>query len=626
MPTYSNLSGTADASAKYFWTLDVYENVQEGQGLEHWVKVLDNTKAVYKGNKLRYSVRVWKKKGLATEELVITNPDRVTPLYGGDGVSVLILNSWRTEVAASLNIGSIEQTSSYGIINDAQYIDEYPEAWKAPKFRTEFPYYQDAKKNTGEGSSKEIFYFDISAKVSDYTFYPKIYVKLNANSDENAGATDLEVLPHPTTTLPTIKFTAAKKEPSVPKQVRDIQWADWATTIDKCSKPNRWVTIVKETRNTTPITEVWCLYYYSLDGLTRLLREEIGSDYKPGTKKVPAVYGADGKDSQQEAIKKLQSIKVNACDQDIIDDGKNDDEESSSEPSTSRPVTIAVERTNPPNHFYTRDVSLWTKIGKRALKEMKVIDSNNLPFDRSRLITDATSAGRLGMIMQDESTAIALNKPENAKKPWGFRFTYNPTSFSYTTSMDYSIDWMLAEKDPANFIGGNVGVSFQLYLNRVVDMSELDHLRGKPGEYGTNYPRPLKDYEIQGLLYRGTEYDLEYLYRVLNGDPVQSKNALLTYQVGGQAAETSDFGYITGTPIWLKLHDNLRYKGSVASISVTHQMFNEFMVPIFSTVDITMVRYPVLGDPALDKKELEKAKKERAAGAADASSNPAKGE
>lgn len=155
---------------------------------------------------------------------------------------------------------------------------------------------------------------------------------------------------------------------------------------------------------------------------------------------------------------------------------------------------------------------------------------------------------------------------------------------------------MLADKDPANYIGGNVSVGFTLYLNRMPDMTELAGMKGKPGTYGKNYPRELREEEIQGILNRGTEYDIEFLYRVLNGDPKPSNNTLLTYTVSGKPAETSDFGYITGTPVWLKIHNNLRYKGSVASVSVNHVIFNELMVPMFSTVDVTMIRYPVISE------------------------------
>lgn len=624
MATYSELSTVDNASARYFWTLDVYEGVFEGGSVWHWLKITSSTKAVYKGNYLKYVVRVWKKLDGADAVLVATNPNRVKPLYSGnDGISVVVLDSWKTSQAANLNIGGVKQDSAAGIKNDVQGVDEYPDGWLTPKFQTEFPYYQDSKINTGEGSSKELFWFEITAKKSNVTFAPAIFVKIAHDHAENPGATDLEVLPHPGVIIPTIKFTAARTKEEIPKAIKAKMYADWAVCKDLCTKPNRWAAVVLEP-DINPDLVNYYIYYWPLSGLGTPEKQFVGYDYKPGKKKVPAAYGKDKEDSLQKAITLLEIIKTNACDTDIQEDPGSGDEADLGPISSARPVDITVERTNPPSHYVTRDISLWNKIGEKALKDMGAKDATT-SFNSKQLLEDSLNKGRLGMIQQDLSTAAALNKPANAKKPWGFRFTYNPTNFSYTTAMDYNIDWMLAEKDPANYTGGNVQVGFQLYLNRVADMSELDHLRGKGDSYSKNYPRTLQSEDIQGILNRGTEYDLEFLYRVLNGDPVESNNALLTYQVNGKPALTSDFGYITGTPIWLKLNNNLRYKGSIASLSVTHQMFNEYMVPIFSTVDVTMIRYPVMGDPALDKKELEKARKERAAGATDASQNPSTG-
>jgi hypothetical protein len=162
--------------------------------------------------------------------------------------------------------------------------------------------------------------------------------------------------------------------------------------------------------------------------------------------------------------------------------------------------------------------------------------------------------------------------------------------------MNTQIDWLLSSNDPANVIGGNTQVSFTLYLNRIADMTELAPLYEKPGTYAKNYPRPLTEKEIQGILHRGTEYDIEFLYRCVNGSPKPSDNGLLTYKVNSAPAVTSDFGYITGTPIWIKLHNNMRFKGSLSSISVNHVMFSLDMVPILSTVDVSFIRYPVFGD------------------------------
>jgi len=59
-------------------------------------------------------------------------------------------------------------------------------------------------------------------------------------------------------------------------------------------------------------------------------------------------------------------------------------------------------------------------------------------------------------MMQDTSTAANLNKKIGGGKTqvYGFNFTYNPTSISYTTSANTPIDWTLNASDPANILGG----------------------------------------------------------------------------------------------------------------------------------------------------------------------------
>jgi hypothetical protein len=105
------------------------------------------------------------------------------------------------------------------------------------------------------------------------------------------------------------------------------------------------------------------------------------------------------------------------------------------------------------------------------------------------------------------------------------------------------------------------------------------------------YGRRLSKEEREGLLYRGTEYDIEFLYRVLNGDPIAGTFLLDQTNYKGV---TSDFGYTTATPCWLHLNNNMRYFGSVASLSVSHALFTENMVPMLSIVQISFSRYPAL--------------------------------
>ena len=169
---------------------------------------------------------------------------------------------------------------------------------------------------------------------------------------------------------------------------------------------------------------------------------------------------------------------------------------------------------------------------------------------------------------------------------------YNPDGFSYSTSSNNSIDWTLGSKDPATVLSGNQTVTLELYLNRIADMSYLTDLTyGKTTLSQTQaYGRELDKTEIEGIINRGTEYDIEFLYRVLNGDPL--KNPLLFNS--SYNGVTADFGYTTAVPCWLYLNDNLRYYGSVGSFQVVHRLFTPNMVPMLSIMSITFNRYPAL--------------------------------
>jgi hypothetical protein len=237
--------------------------------------------------------------------------------------------------------------------------------------------------------------------------------------------------------------------------------------------------------------------------------------------------------------------------------------------------------------------------------------SNRLPDLRISHKGENPRTKGLGRLIQDANGAASLNKNlDNLKlgtsgskgtNLWGFRFMYNPTDITYSTSSNNQIDWSLGSKDPANLLTGNQSVSIQLYFNRIPDMAYLRAYKNSNGfekvsPLNTKYGYNISSTAIDGILNRGTEYDIEYLYRVVNGDPI--KNALL---FGDKyKGYTSDFGYTTATPCWLYINDNMRYFGSVSSISVYHRIFTLDMIPMFTVVTLSFNRYPaVWNEPAL---------------------------
>lgn len=241
-------------------------------------------------------------------------------------------------------------------------------------------------------------------------------------------------------------------------------------------------------------------------------------------------------------------------------------------------------RFNPPPHRDARAISYGQRVAHSQNDKFKAEPAAFAKKERGRIFQDVNSAAVLN---KNPDKLKELASAKGATNQWGFRFMYNPTTFGYSSSSNNSVDWTLGASDPATLLTGNSSVSFEVYINRIPDLKYLRLTNPKVPQKAI-YGRDLTSTEVEGILNRGTEYDIEFLYRVLNGDPL-SKSLLLNYN-----GVTSDFGYTTGVPCWLVLNENLRYYGSVASFQVNHAMFDLNMVPMLTTVSITFARYPAL--------------------------------
>lgn len=186
--------------------------------------------------------------------------------------------------------------------------------------------------------------------------------------------------------------------------------------------------------------------------------------------------------------------------------------------------------------------------------------------------TIADSA-RLGVI----SLPSQIRSIQNAKysKNWGFRFLYNPTAYGYSQT---STDGVMPEQVTASrtdlLIPATSSYSIELYLNRIPDMK-------KSNQSASYYsPRPAA-YDLQQLWSRGTEYDLDFLYRVINGDPKTI--------VGWK--KSSNIGALIMQRVLLKMGSGLYVTGVINSINVQHVMFTDNMIPTFTTVTLDFTQW-----------------------------------
>lgn len=209
----------------------------------------------------------------------------------------------------------------------------------------------------------------------------------------------------------------------------------------------------------------------------------------------------------------------------------------------------------------------------------------------------STAAGSKGMIVMSEQVLKAWNsggaRPGGAGPDpinYGFQFQYNPgtVAMSYFTSPNVDVTMMTSGTEMFNLAGvsGSQGsVSFQIIINRIFDMQYITPSGTlKTGLSAKDvYSKPPTTTEIKDIYNKGTMYDIEYLLRVLMGTTMKS------YLRGDN---TADMGWLPAMPVELHLGNNLRYLGTVNSVNLNHIIFNERMVPLFTTVDIAFARLP----------------------------------
>jgi hypothetical protein len=56
--------------------------------------------------------------------------------------------------------------------------------------------------------------------------------------------------------------------------------------------------------------------------------------------------------------------------------------------------------------------------------------------------------------------------------------------------------------------------------------------------------------------------------------------------------ESSNLGYIAGTPFIFKVHDSLRFRVMLTTLQVSHDLFTKNMVPIRTYIQIGLERLP----------------------------------
>lgn len=246
-----------------------------------------------------------------------------------------------------------------------------------------------------------------------------------------------------------------------------------------------------------------------------------------------------------------------------------------------------------------RSVYFTTRSPQTQTTVRGVSGGGNYSDARTMFSETGVAKGTLQMPRDLAETTAWKNKTgiyKNDSTMYGFKFLYNPT--------EISMGWgMLEDVDPNVIRTGKTGnlapvtgvglatIDFTLLLNRIEDMNYLNENGLIPGEdpsgpyEGVN---PIQRVEDLKMIYKkGTMYDLEYLFRTVNGPSAIHSTVLNDL--------SADWGFLIGSQLELFLGDGLRYMIRLNGINVNHTLFNDRMVPILSQVSISCGRYNDVG-------------------------------
>jgi hypothetical protein len=226
-----------------------------------------------------------------------------------------------------------------------------------------------------------------------------------------------------------------------------------------------------------------------------------------------------------------------------------------------------------------------------------------------------TTGGR-GTIQMDRqfTTNLAMNLGgANANMPldpqmYGFKFLYNPKEVAMAWGVMDKMDpsYIASGSEVFNVISAGLmsaTITVTILLNRIHDFSYIDANGFKSGFSNDQfledadrrlvarnrgllqspYPEYVSPEDLQDIYRKGTMYDIEYLFRTINGP-----HATFISRLNGK---TADRGWLRPSLVELHLGAGMRYRVRLAQFAVTHSVFNSRMVPILSSVQLTFGRF-----------------------------------
>jgi hypothetical protein len=186
---------------------------------------------------------------------------------------------------------------------------------------------------------------------------------------------------------------------------------------------------------------------------------------------------------------------------------------------------------------------------------------------------------------------------KNDDRKWGFQFLWNPSEISTNVSRNMDITPSAADtlRVVSGVFPGQETVNFNILLDRVNDFacirsSKVKDFNDYSKFYSAYYPGQEKQpfgEQLEALMRQGTMADLEYLFKAINGSGmgVEKWGTLM-------GKRTANLGYLQPTLLGISLGpdrlNNLSYVGWLSNIAINHNMFTQDMIPMRTTVTLSI--------------------------------------
>lgn len=203
-----------------------------------------------------------------------------------------------------------------------------------------------------------------------------------------------------------------------------------------------------------------------------------------------------------------------------------------------------------------------------------------------------TTGGR-GVLQMDRKFVNQISLSQNSAlaldpQMYGFKFLYNPKEIAMSWGLQDKMDpeFIASGQDAFSVISAGLissTVEITLLLNRIGDFSYINQDGYNDGVDVSPYPETVEIEEVKEIYKKGTMYDLEYLFKTMNGP-----HATFISKLNGK---TADRGWMRPTVVELHLGAGMRYRVRIRDMSVTHSIFNSRMVPILSSVHLVLGRF-----------------------------------